>query len=63
MWSRGMVGVLGADGTGRWEPGGPALLSLCRVTLGEWKGRIQQLQDVSAVLWENMGAAALTDFR
>uniref|UniRef100_A0A3B3CZB6 Midasin n=1 Tax=Oryzias melastigma TaxID=30732 RepID=A0A3B3CZB6_ORYME len=62
VWSRGMVGVLGADGTGRWEPGGPALLSLCRVTLGEWKGRIQQLQDVSAVLWENMGAAALTDF-
>uniref|UniRef100_A0A3P9MDK6 Midasin n=1 Tax=Oryzias latipes TaxID=8090 RepID=A0A3P9MDK6_ORYLA len=62
VWSRCMMGVLGADGSGRWEPAGSALLSLCRVGLGEWKGRIQQLQDVSAVLWDNMGVAALAEF-
>ncbi|XP_078798874.1 midasin isoform X2 [Oryzias latipes] len=63
VWSRCMMGVLGADGSGRWEPAGSALLSLCRVGLGEWKGRIQQLQDVSAMLWDNMGVAALAEFR
>ncbi|KAI4802110.1 hypothetical protein KUCAC02_019968, partial [Chaenocephalus aceratus] len=40
-----------------------ALLSLSHVTLGEWKERIQQLQDVSAVLWDNMAIPALAEFR
>lgn len=64
VWSHCMLGVLSSSETGgRWEPSGAALLSLSHVTLGEWKERVQQLQDVSAVLWDNMAAPALTDFR
>ncbi|KAM6992726.1 LOW QUALITY PROTEIN: midasin [Tautogolabrus adspersus] len=64
VWSHCMLGVLSSSETGgRWEPSGASLLSLSRVTLGEWKERIQQLQDVSAVLWDNMAVPALTEFR
>uniref|UniRef100_A0A3Q3NKD3 Midasin n=1 Tax=Labrus bergylta TaxID=56723 RepID=A0A3Q3NKD3_9LABR len=63
VWSHCMLGVLSSSETGgRWEPSGASLLSLSRVTLGEWKERIQQLQDVSAVLWDNMAVPALTEF-
>ncbi|XP_042084236.1 midasin isoform X2 [Haplochromis burtoni] len=48
---------------GSWEPSGEAFLSLSNVRLGDWKGRIQQLQDLSAVLWDNMSIRALADFR
>lgn len=59
-----MLGVLGSsDAGGRWEPSGEALLSVSHVTLGEWKERIQQLQDVSAVLWDNMAVPSLAEFR
>lgn len=59
-----MLGVLSSsDAEGRWEPSGEALLSLSHVTLGEWKERIQQLQDVSAVLWDNMAFPSLAEFR
>ncbi|KAK9531216.1 hypothetical protein VZT92_010656 [Zoarces viviparus] len=64
VWSCCMLGVLCSSETGgRWEPSGVALLSLSHVTLGEWKERIQQLQDVSAVLWDNMALPALAEFR
>ncbi|KAI3364212.1 hypothetical protein L3Q82_010816 [Scortum barcoo] len=64
VWSHCMLGVLSSSETGsRWEPSGAALLTLSHVTLGEWKERIQQLQDVSAVLWDNMAIPALADFR
>lgn len=64
MWSHCTLGVLvNSETGGRWEPSATALLSLSRVTLGEWKERIQQLQDVSAVLWDNMAIPALADFR
>ncbi|XP_034555077.1 midasin [Notolabrus celidotus] len=63
VWSHCMLGVLSSSETeGRWEPSGAALLTLSHVTLGEWKERIQQLQDVTAVLWDNMAAPALADF-
>lgn len=59
-----MLGVLGSSETGgQWEPSGEALLSLSHVTLGEWKDRIQQLQDVSAVLWDNMAIPTLAELR
>ncbi|KAM7394956.1 hypothetical protein PAMA_006612 [Pampus argenteus] len=64
VWSRCVLGVLSSSETeGRWEPSAGALLSLSHVTLGEWKERIQQLQDVSAVLWDNMAIPALAEFR
>ncbi|CAK6975580.1 Hypothetical predicted protein [Scomber scombrus] len=64
VWSHCMLGVLSSSETGgRWEPSGAALLTLSHVTLGEWKERIQQLQDVSAVLWDNMSIPALAEFR
>lgn len=65
VWSRCMLGVLSSssEAAGRWEPSGEALLSMSRVSLGEWKERIQQLQDVSAVLWDNMALASLAEFR
>lgn len=64
VWSRCMLGVLSSsEATGQWEPSEDALLSLSRVSLGEWKERIQQLQDVSAVLWDNMALPSLAEFR
>uniref|UniRef100_A0A8C9XGE6 Midasin AAA ATPase 1 n=1 Tax=Sander lucioperca TaxID=283035 RepID=A0A8C9XGE6_SANLU len=64
VWSYCMLGVLcSSDPGGGWDPSGAALLSLSHVTLGEWKERIQQLQDVSAVLWDNMAVPALAEFR
>ncbi|XP_030578137.1 midasin [Archocentrus centrarchus] len=64
VWSRCMLELLSSRETcGRWEPSGETFLSLSHVRLGDWKGRIQQLQDVSAVLWENMAIHALADFR
>lgn len=64
VWSYCMLGVLCSSETGGcWQPSGAALLSLSHVTLGEWKERIQQLQDVSAVLWDNMAIPALAELR
>ncbi|XP_058470371.1 midasin [Solea solea] len=64
VWSHCMLGVLMNCETGQqWEPSAATLLSLSHVTLGEWKERIQQLQDVSAVLWDNMAIPALAEFR
>ncbi|KAM6915471.1 midasin [Xenentodon cancila] len=64
VWSHCMLGVLSSSAAaGRWEPVGVALLSLSHVGLWEWKERIQQLQDLSAVLWDNMAIPALADFR
>ncbi|XP_075869163.1 midasin [Nelusetta ayraudi] len=64
VWSRCMLGVLSSsEAAGRWEPSGEALLSMSRVSLGEWKERVQQLQDVSAVMWDNMALPSLAEFR
>ncbi|GAA6218580.1 midasin [Lates japonicus] len=64
VWTHCMLGVLISSESGdRWEPSAAGLLSLSHVTLGEWKERIQQLQDVSAVLWDNMAIPALAEFR
>ncbi|KAK6297294.1 hypothetical protein J4Q44_G00318770 [Coregonus suidteri] len=64
VWSRCMLGVLSSSETGgRWDPTGTTLLSSSRVTLGEWRERTEQLQDVTAVLWDNMAVPALAEFR
>uniref|UniRef100_A0A3Q3KQB7 Midasin n=1 Tax=Mastacembelus armatus TaxID=205130 RepID=A0A3Q3KQB7_9TELE len=62
VWSHCMFGVLSSSVTGNLcEPSGTTLL-FC-VKLGDWKERIQQLQDVSAVLWDNMAIPAMAEFR
>lgn len=64
VWSRCVLGVLSSsESGGQWAPSGEALLSHSYITLGEWKDRIQQLQDLSAVLWDNMGMPSLAEFR
>ncbi|KAJ8008932.1 hypothetical protein DPEC_G00083550 [Dallia pectoralis] len=64
VWSRCMLGVLSSSETGgHWDPTGSSLLSSSRVTLGEWRERTLQLQDVSGVLWDNMAVPALAEFR
>uniref|UniRef100_A0A8C8D189 Midasin n=1 Tax=Oncorhynchus tshawytscha TaxID=74940 RepID=A0A8C8D189_ONCTS len=64
VWSRCMLGVLSSSEMGgQWDPTGTSLLSSSRVTLGEWRERTQQLQDVTAVLWDNMAVPALAEFR
>lgn len=64
VWSRCMLGVLSnTDTGGRWDPSGSYFLSSSRVTLGEWRERTGQLQDLSAVIWDNMAMTELADFR
>ncbi|XP_067273008.1 midasin [Pseudorasbora parva] len=64
VWSRCMLGVLSnTDAGGRWDPSGSHFLSSSRVTLGEWRERTGQLQDLSAVIWDNMAMPELADFR
>ncbi|XP_016311670.1 midasin-like [Sinocyclocheilus anshuiensis] len=64
VWSRCMLGVLSStDAGGRWDPSGSHFLSSSRVTLGEWRERTGQLQDLSAVIWDNMAMPELADFR
>lgn len=64
VWSRCVLGVLSSsEGGGRWDPSGTLFLTSSRVTLGEWKERIGQLQDLSAVLWDNLAMSELADFR
>lgn len=63
LWSHCMLGVLSSSRAGgRWDPSGLSLMTSSQVSLGEWKERVQQLQDVSALLWDNMGFPALADF-
>ncbi|XP_065113160.1 midasin [Paramisgurnus dabryanus] len=64
VWSRCMLGVLSStDVGGRWDPSGSYFLSSSRVTLGEWRERTGQLQDLSAVIWDSMAMTELADFR
>ncbi|XP_035384712.1 midasin isoform X1 [Electrophorus electricus] len=64
VWSRCILGVLsGSEGGGHWDPSGTSFLSSSRVTLGEWRERVGQLQDLSTVLWDNMAMPELADFR
>lgn len=52
-----MLGVLS-----RGEVQAEAPLS-CGVSLGEWEERVQQLEVVSSVLWENLTFPATAHFR
>ncbi|TSL47560.1 Midasin [Bagarius yarrelli] len=64
VWSRCVLGVLSSSEVGGcWDPSGSSFLMSSKVTLGEWKERIGQLQDLSAVLWDNLGMSELADFR
>ena len=64
VWSRCVMEVLSSnEAGGRWDPAGVVLLSSSRVTLGEWRERTKQLQDLSAVLWDNMALPSLANFR
>ncbi|XP_053499982.1 midasin [Ictalurus furcatus] len=64
VWSRCVLGVLSSSETGGcWDPSGSSFLTSSRVTLGEWRERIGQLQDLSAVLWDNLAMSELADFR
>ncbi|XP_028997386.1 midasin [Betta splendens] len=63
VWSHCVLGVLYNSDRSQWEPSEAAVLSLSHVTLGEWKKNIQQLQDVSTMLWDNMAFPALAEFR
>ncbi|KAF4092103.1 hypothetical protein AMELA_G00017110 [Ameiurus melas] len=64
VWSRCVLGVLSSSETaGCWDPSGSSFLTSSRVTLGEWRERIGQLQDLSAVLWDNLAMSELADFR
>uniref|UniRef100_M4AJ01 Midasin n=1 Tax=Xiphophorus maculatus TaxID=8083 RepID=M4AJ01_XIPMA len=56
VWSRCMLGVLS-----RGEVQAEAPLS-CGVSLGEWEERVQQLEVVSSVLWENLTFPATAHF-
>ncbi|XP_072559009.1 midasin isoform X3 [Paramormyrops kingsleyae] len=64
VWSRCVQGVLtGTEAGAAWDASGCSLLSSSRVTLGEWRERMVQLQELSALLWDNMGLTAQTSFR
>lgn len=64
VWSRCVLGVLSSSEVGgRWDPSGTAFLTSSQVTLGEWRERIGQLQDLSTVLWDNLAMSELADFR
>lgn len=64
VWSRCVLGVLSSSETGRhWDPSGSSFLTSSRVTLGEWRERVGQLQDLSAILWDNLAMFELSDFR
>lgn len=64
VWSRCVLGVLSSREVGGcWDPSGSTFLMSSQVTLGAWRERIGQLQDLSAVLWENLAMSELADFR
>ncbi|KAM9495289.1 midasin [Clarias gariepinus] len=64
VWSRCVLGVLSSsEAGGHWDPSGTSFLTSSRVTLGEWRERIGQLQDLSAVLWDNLAMSEIADFR
>uniref|UniRef100_A0A3Q2D7A0 Midasin n=1 Tax=Cyprinodon variegatus TaxID=28743 RepID=A0A3Q2D7A0_CYPVA len=63
VWSHCILGVLSSSGSsGGMEPGAGALLASSHVCLGEWKERLQQLEVVSSVLWDNMAFPAAAPF-
>ncbi|XP_074846986.1 midasin isoform X2 [Carettochelys insculpta] len=49
--------------TSHWDASGLPVLSSSHVTLGEWKERAQQLQEVNTVLWTNMAFSSMAEFR
>nr|XP_015209182.1 PREDICTED: midasin [Lepisosteus oculatus] len=64
VWSKCLFEILtSCETAARWEPTGTEVLSCSRVTLGEWKERTRQLQDIGTLLWTNMASASVADFR
>ncbi|KAH0622150.1 hypothetical protein JD844_024188 [Phrynosoma platyrhinos] len=47
----------------QWDVTGLPVLSASNVTLGEWRGRAQQLREVSTVLWTNLAFSTLAEYR
>ncbi|XP_015262586.1 PREDICTED: midasin [Gekko japonicus] len=47
----------------QWDVTGLPLLLASNVTLGEWMERAQQLQEVRAVLWNNLAFSSMAEFR
>ncbi|XP_066547692.1 midasin isoform X2 [Amia ocellicauda] len=63
VWSKCLFEVLtSCEAGGRWDSSGMEVLSYSRVTLGEWRERTRQLQEISSVLWTNMAFPTLADF-
>ncbi|KAM4771043.1 midasin [Rhinophrynus dorsalis] len=46
-----------------WDVSGLPVLLSSHVSLGEWRERMQQLQDISAALWSNMTVSSMASFR
>ena len=64
VWSRSMLGLLcGSDSGGQWDPSGLNFMTSSPLRLGEWKERVQQLRDISSVVWDNMAFSVVADFR
>ncbi|KAL4649045.1 midasin isoform X1 [Arapaima gigas] len=62
--SRCVQGILSSREVGTaWDPIGSDLLATSHVTLGKWRERMGQLQDLSALLWDNMSLCAQADLR
>ncbi|KAL8186257.1 UNVERIFIED_CONTAM: hypothetical protein K2H54_066664, partial [Gekko kuhli] len=47
----------------QWDVTGLPILLASNVTLGEWMERAQQLQEVRAVLWNNLAFSSMAEFR
>ncbi|KAK7907514.1 hypothetical protein WMY93_016126 [Mugilogobius chulae] len=64
VWSHCMLGVLSSSSTGmQWDPSGLSLMTSTSLRLGEWKERVQQLQDLSSVILDNLAFPVLADFK
>ncbi|KAG8456773.1 hypothetical protein GDO86_002525, partial [Hymenochirus boettgeri] len=46
-----------------WDVTGFPVLISSRVSVGEWTERLQQLKEMSAILWSNMSVSSIASFR
>nr|XP_056712126.1 midasin [Euleptes europaea] len=64
VFSKCLSEILTSSSKGcQWDATGLPVLSASNVTLGEWLERAQQLQEVSAVLWNNLTFSSMAEFR
>ncbi|XP_060119521.1 midasin-like [Heteronotia binoei] len=64
VFSKCLSEILTSSGKwSQWEVTGLPLLLASNVTLGEWLERAQQLQEVRAVLWNNLTFSFMAEFR